>query len=35
MNFGLQYERIINNDAPDNQQSGTNNVTFQMQVILY
>jgi hypothetical protein len=35
MNFGLQYERIMNNDAPGTQQGGTNNVTFQMQVILY
>jgi hypothetical protein len=35
MNFAIQYERIINNDAPGNQQGGTNNVTFQMQVILY
>lgn len=35
MNFGLQYERIINNDAPSTQQGGTHNVTFQMQVLLY
>ena len=35
MNFGLQYERIINNDAPSTQQGGTNNITFQMQLILY
>jgi hypothetical protein len=35
MNFGLQYERIINYSAPSVQQSGTNNITFQMQTILY
>lgn len=35
MNFGLQYERIVNDDAPSGQQSGTNNVTFQMQTFLY
>jgi hypothetical protein len=35
MNFGIQYERINNDDAPGTQQGGTNNFTFQMQVILY
>jgi len=35
LNFGLQYERIINNDAPSGAQGGTHNVTFQMQLILY
>jgi hypothetical protein len=35
MNFALQYERINNDDAPSAQQSGTNNVTFQMQLLLY
>jgi len=35
MNFTLQYERVYNIDAPDTQQSGTNNFTFQMQTILY
>jgi hypothetical protein len=35
MNFGLQYERIIYNDAPGTAQGGTHNVTFQMQLILY
>jgi hypothetical protein len=35
MNFGLQYERINNTDAPANVQGGTNNFTLQMQVILY
>jgi hypothetical protein len=35
MNFGLQYERIIFNDAPSTAQGGTHNVTFQMQLILY
>ena len=35
MNFALQYERIINDDAPSTQQSGTNNITFQMQTLLY
>src|SRR3981081_2965123 len=35
MNFGLQYERIQFPDAPDGAQAGTNNVTFQMQVLLY
>ncbi len=35
MNFALQYERIIFDDAPGTQQGGTNNITFQMQTILY
>jgi hypothetical protein len=35
MNFGLQYERIIFNDAPSTAQGGTHNITFQMQLILY
>jgi hypothetical protein len=35
MNFALQYERINNDDAPGTQQGGTNNVTFQMQLLLY
>jgi hypothetical protein len=35
LNFGLQYERIINDDAPGGQQTGTNNVTLQMQLLLY
>jgi len=35
MNFALQYERINNDDAPSTQQGGTNNITFQMQTILY
>jgi hypothetical protein len=35
MNFALQYERVINDDAPSTQQSGTNNLTFQMQTLLY
>jgi len=35
MNFALQYERIINGDAPGTQQGGTNNLTFQMQTLLY
>jgi hypothetical protein len=34
-NFALQYERINNDDAPSTQQGGTNNFTFQMQMILY
>jgi hypothetical protein len=33
MNFALQYERINNDDAPG--QGGTNNITFQMQTLLY
>jgi hypothetical protein len=35
MNFALQFERINNDDAPSTQQAGTNNLTFQMQTILY
>jgi hypothetical protein len=35
MNFSLQYERVQNTDAPDTQQKGTHNITFQMQTILY
>ena len=35
LNFALQYERINNNDAPGTEQGGTNNLTFQMQTILY
>ncbi len=35
MNFALQYERVQNTDAPDTQQKGTHNITFQMQTILY
>jgi hypothetical protein len=35
MNFALQYERVNNDDAPGTQQGGTNNITFQMQTILY
>ncbi len=35
LNFTLQYERVINNDAPGTEQGGTNNITFQMQTILY
>jgi len=35
LNFALQYERINNDDAPGTQQGGTNNVTFQMQLLLY
>ena len=35
MNFALQYERVNNDDAPSTQQGGTNNLTFQMQTILY
>lgn len=38
MNFGLQYERIISNSTdlvPTPQQGGTNNITFQMQTLLY
>jgi hypothetical protein len=34
-NLALQYEHISNDDAPATQQSGTHNVTFQMQAILY
>jgi len=35
LNFTLQYERVNNNDAPGAEQRGTNNITFQMQTILY
>ena len=35
LNLGLQYEHITNDDAPGTQQSGTHNITFQMQAILY
>jgi hypothetical protein len=35
MNFALQYEHVNNDDAPDTQQKGTNNITFQMQTLLY
>lgn len=35
MNFALQYERIQNDDAPGTESGGTNNLTFQMQTILY
>jgi hypothetical protein len=35
MNFTLQYERVNNTDAPNLEQRGTNNITFQMQTILY
>ena len=35
MNFALQYERIKWDDAPGTQQGGTNNLTFQMQTLLY
>jgi len=35
MNFALQYERINWDDAPSTQQGGTNNLTFQMQTLLY
>jgi len=35
MNFALQYERINSDDAPGTQQGGTNNITFQMQTLLY
>ncbi|MFL5310085.1 MAG: hypothetical protein ACJ79H_06465 [Myxococcales bacterium] len=35
LNFTLQYERVNNNDAPGGEQRGTNNITFQMQTILY
>jgi hypothetical protein len=34
-NLTLQYERIINNDAPGTQQGGTNNLTLAWQTILY
>jgi len=35
MNFALQYERINSDDAPGTQQGGTNNITLQMQTLLY
>ena len=35
LNFGVQYERIIFPDALAGLQSGTNNVTVQMQMVLY
>ena len=35
MNFALQYERIQNSDALDTDQKGTNNITLQMQTLLY
>ena len=35
LNFALQYERVNNDDAPSTQQGGTNNLTFQMQLLLY
>ena len=35
MNLILQYERVINNDAPGTQQGGTNNLTLAWQTILY
>jgi hypothetical protein len=35
LNFGLQYERITFADAPATAQSGTNNFTLQMQLLLY
>ena len=35
MNIALQYERVINNDAPATQQGGTNNLTLAWQTILY
>ncbi len=35
MNFALQYERINNDDNLPNTQGGTNNLTFQMQTLLY
>jgi hypothetical protein len=35
LNFTLQYERVNNTDAPGNEQRGTNNLTFQMQTVLY
>jgi hypothetical protein len=35
MNLALQYERVINNDAPGTQQGGTNNITLAWQTILY
>jgi hypothetical protein len=35
MSFAIQYERVNNTDAPNDQQRGTNNITFQMQTLLY
>ena len=35
LNFALQYERIQFPDAPATAQGGTNNVTLQMQLLLY
>lgn len=35
MYLTLQYERVINNDAPSGQQGGTNNLTLAWQTILY
>jgi hypothetical protein len=35
MNLTLQYQRVINDDAPSGQQSGTNNITLAWQTILY
>jgi len=35
MNFALQYERVNNDDNLPNTQGGTNNLTFQMQTLLY
>jgi hypothetical protein len=34
-NFGIQYERLVFNDALPNAQSGTNNITAQFQFLLY
>ena len=35
MNVAIQYERVNNTDAPASEQRGTNNITFQMQTLLY
>jgi hypothetical protein len=35
MNFAIQYERVNNTDAPNSEQRGTNNITFQMQTLLF
>jgi hypothetical protein len=35
MNFALQYERTNFTDAPNTEQKGTHNITFQMQTLLY
>src|SRR5262249_55049098 len=35
MNFAIQYERVNNTDAPGGEQRGTNNITFQMQTLLF